>query len=104
MPINDTVVFFSLAGRLNDIYHDYKYTYIACGIVLLIASVFLFVGMGINYHLLDKEKKEEERKAGLEDKDQETNIDNAVKEKDAENDVSTPLTQADVSKLDEDTV
>lgn len=93
-----------LAGKLNDIYHDYKYTYIGCGIVLIIASVFLFVGMGINYHLLDKERKEEERKAGFEDKDQETNIDNAAKEKEAENDVSTPLTQADVAKLDEDTV
>lgn len=93
-----------LAGRLNDIYHDYKYTYIACGIVLAIASVFLFVGMGINYRLLDKERKEEEEKAGREDKEQETNMDNAMKEKEAENDVSTPLTQADVAKLDEDTV
>lgn len=94
----------SLAGRLNDIYNDYKYTYIACGIVLIIASVFLFVGMGINYHLLDREKKEEERKAGLEDREQETNIDNAMKEKDAENDVSKPLTHADVANLDEDDV
>ncbi|KAG7332534.1 hypothetical protein KOW79_004368 [Hemibagrus wyckioides] len=93
-------------GRLNDIYHDYKYTYIACGIVLVIASVFLFVGMGINYHLLDRERKEEERKAQLEDREQETNIDNAMKEKEkeAENDVSTPLTQADVAKLEEDVV
>lgn len=70
----------------------------------MIASVFLFVGMGINYHLLDREKKEEERKAGLEDKEQETNIDKALKEKEAENDVSTPLTQADVAKLNEETV
>lgn len=68
--------------------------------------MFLFVGMGINYHLLDRERKEEERKAQLEDKEQETNIDNAIKEKEkeAENDVSTPLTQADVAKLEEDVV
>lgn len=66
--------------------------------------MFLFVGMGINYHLLDRERKEEERKAGLEVKEQETNIDNAMKEKEAENEVSTPLTQADMAKLDEDTV
>ncbi|KAM9475287.1 monocarboxylate transporter 1b isoform 1-T3 [Clarias gariepinus] len=93
-----------LLGKLNDIYHNYKYTYLGCGIVLVIASVFLFVGMGINYHLLDREKKEEERKAGLEDKEQETNVDKALKEKEAENDVSTPLTQADVAKLNEETV
>lgn len=66
--------------------------------------MFLFVGMGINYHLLDKERKAEVRKASLDDKAQETNMDNAMKEKEAENDVSTPLTQADVAKLDEDTV
>ncbi|XP_062855108.1 monocarboxylate transporter 1b [Trichomycterus rosablanca] len=95
-----------ILGRLNDIYHDYKYTYIGCGIILIIASVFLFVGMGINYRLLDREKKAEERKAGLEANDEETNIDNAMKEKEkeAENDVSTPLTHGSVAKMDEDTV
>lgn len=62
--------------------------------------------MGINYRLLDREKKEEERKAGMEAKDDETNVDNAImeKEKEAENDVCTPLTQADIAKMDEDTV
>ncbi|XP_017324068.1 monocarboxylate transporter 1b [Ictalurus punctatus] len=95
-----------LLGKLKDRYNDYKYTYIGCGIVLVVASVFLFVGMGLNYHLLDRERKEEERKAGLEDKEQETNIDSAMKEreKEAENDASTTLTKADVAKLDEDTV
>ncbi|XP_030640303.1 monocarboxylate transporter 1b [Chanos chanos] len=95
-----------LLGRLNDVYGDYKYTYQGCGIVLVVASIFLFVGMGINYRFLDKEKKEEERNAKLEGKDEETNIDNATKEreKEAENDVSTPLTQADVAKMDEDAV
>ncbi|KAL7828684.1 hypothetical protein SRHO_G00323180 [Serrasalmus rhombeus] len=93
-------------GKLNDIYHDYKYTYQACGIILVIASMFLFVGMGINYRMLDRERKEEEKKAGLEARDEETNIDNAIKEKgkEAENDVSTPLTQADLAKMDEDAV
>lgn len=47
----------------------------------MIASIFLFVGMGINYHLVDKEKREEERKAKLEEKDAETNVDNALIEK-----------------------
>lgn len=47
----------------------------------MIASIFLFVGMGINYHLVDKEKREEERIAKLEEKDAETNVDNALIEK-----------------------
>lgn len=78
-----------LAGRLNDIYDDYKYTYQGCGIVLVIASIFLFVGMGINYRLLDKEKREEERRARQEEKDEETNIDNALNEKAKEADGDT---------------
>ncbi len=47
----------------------------------MIASIFLFVGMGINYHLVDKEKREEEKIAKLEEKDAETNVDNVLIEK-----------------------
>lgn len=47
----------------------------------MIASIFLFVGMGINYRLLDKEKREEEKRARQEEKDEETNIDNVLNEK-----------------------
>ncbi len=47
----------------------------------MIASIFLFVGMGINYHLVDKEKREEEKRAKLEEKDAETNVDNVLIEK-----------------------
>ena len=54
---------FAFTGRFKDIYHDYKYTYQGCGILLIVSSVFLFAGMGLNYRLLDKEKKEEERRA-----------------------------------------
>lgn len=50
-----------LLGKLNDIYDDYKYTYYACGVILIIGSLFLFIGMGIHYRLLDKERKAEER-------------------------------------------
>lgn len=71
-------------GRLHDVYHDYKYTYYACGIVLMVASVFLFVGMGINYRLVDKEKREEEKRARQEGREEETNIDNALVEKSRE--------------------
>ncbi|XP_026857134.2 monocarboxylate transporter 1b [Electrophorus electricus] len=77
-----------LLGRLNDIYNDYKYTYMGCGIVLVVASIFLFVGMGLNYHLLDRERREEERKASLAAKVAETNVDNAA-------DVGMPLKPAD---------
>ncbi|XP_076870315.1 monocarboxylate transporter 1-like [Brachyhypopomus gauderio] len=66
-------------GKFNDIYHDYKYTYISCGIILLVASVFLFVGMGINYRLLDKEAKEETKRAQLEGNEDES-MDTAAKE------------------------
>uniref|UniRef100_A0A3Q4IGI5 Monocarboxylate transporter 1 n=1 Tax=Neolamprologus brichardi TaxID=32507 RepID=A0A3Q4IGI5_NEOBR len=51
-----------LTGSFYNYYHHYNYTYITSGIVLIIGSIFLFVGMGINYRLLDREKKAEERK------------------------------------------
>lgn len=38
-----------------------------CGIVLLAGSLFLFIGMGINYRLLDKEAKEESKRADLQE-------------------------------------
>ena len=68
-------------GRFKDIYHDYKYTYQGCGIILIVSSVFLFAGMGLNYRLLDKEKREEEEKrARGGGGEQESNRDNAAKE------------------------
>lgn len=39
----------------------------ACGIILLVGSLFLFVGMGINYRLLDREAKEESKRANLQE-------------------------------------
>ncbi|GLD50549.1 monocarboxylate transporter 1-like protein [Lates japonicus] len=53
-----------LTGTFYNYYHHYDYTYITCGIILMIASVFLFVRMGINYYLLERERKEEERRRG----------------------------------------
>ncbi|KAJ8399564.1 hypothetical protein AAFF_G00409750 [Aldrovandia affinis] len=93
-----------LLGKFNDIYHDYKYTYLGCGIILIVASIFLFVGMGINYRLLDKEKKEEERRAKLEGKEVESNMDNAAKEREADDDVLMALNMDDDSKAAEDAV
>lgn len=79
-----TVIVFLFAGRFKDIYHDYKYTYITCGVVLMVASMFLFICMGINYRLLDKEAKEEARKSQLKGKEEESTIDIADKETAAE--------------------
>ena len=67
-------------GRLNDIYGDYKYTYWACGIILIVAGIYLFIGMGINYRLLEKEQKAEKQQK-KESKDEETNVDVAEKPK-----------------------
>lgn len=50
-----------ILGRLNDIYGDYKYTYWACGVILIIAGIYLFIGMGINYQLVAKEQKAEKQ-------------------------------------------
>lgn len=59
-------------GRLHDIYGDYKYTYWACGIVLIFAGIYLFIGMGINYRMIDKKNKMREQKK--ENKEEETSI------------------------------
>ncbi|KAL4648430.1 monocarboxylate transporter 1-like [Arapaima gigas] len=74
-------------GKLKDLYHDYKYTYYACGIILMISSLFLFVGMGINYRLLDREQQEK-----------------AAESKQDDGDVSTPLQATDIKKEAEETV
>lgn len=69
-----------LLGRLNDIYGDYKYTYWSCGVILIVAGVYLFIGMGINYQLVAKEQKAEEQQK-KESKEEETSVDAAEKTK-----------------------
>ncbi|TTW07846.1 Monocarboxylate transporter 2 [Bagarius yarrelli] len=48
-----------LAGRLVDITKNYKYMYISCGSVVILGSIWLFIGNFINYRLLEKERKQE---------------------------------------------
>lgn len=48
-----------LAGKLLDVTGEYKYLYIASGIVLLISGTYLLICNAINYRLLEKEKKRE---------------------------------------------
>ncbi|KAJ7998725.1 hypothetical protein DPEC_G00207860 [Dallia pectoralis] len=87
-----------LLGKFNDIYHDYQYTYQSCGVLLMIGSVFLFVAMGINYRLLEKEKKQEEMTAKLERKEVTSK---AIADKEACNDGARAVEEA---KTAEDTV
>ncbi|XP_072106581.1 monocarboxylate transporter 1-like isoform X2 [Mobula birostris] len=50
-------------GWLVDVTQDYRYMYLVCGIIVIVASIFLFIANAINYRLLAKEKKMEEEKA-----------------------------------------
>lgn len=75
-----TAVFWISSGRLNDIYGDYKYTYWACGVILIIAGIYLFIGMGVNYRLVAKEQKAEKLQK-KENKEEETSVDTAEKPK-----------------------
>lgn len=62
----------SLTGKLVDITKNYKYMYICCGSVVILASIWLFIGNFINYHLLEKERNAEMYKqAELEEPDKE---------------------------------
>ncbi|KAK0144444.1 Monocarboxylate transporter 2 [Merluccius polli] len=47
-----------LAGKLVDVTKSYKYMYIICGVVVIIASIWLFIGNFINYRLLERERKQ----------------------------------------------
>lgn len=90
--------FIFLIGRLNDIYGDYKYTYQACGIVLIVASIYLFIGMTIHYRLLAKEQKEQEKM-----RSQETNGGEA--EHKIENELSVlPQNSDDIVKEEESNI
>lgn len=43
-------------GALVDIFMDYKYMYFACGIMMLVPGVFLFVMNFFNYRWLEQEQ------------------------------------------------
>lgn len=93
------------SGSFYDYYKHYNYTYISCGIILIVASVFLFVGMGINYHLLDRERKAEERREREEPKEERAAmLAQSSPQKSDENDVAAAVTLDDVARMDEDTV
>lgn len=70
----------------------------------MVSSIFLFVGMGINYQLLDKEKKAEERKEREEPKDEHTAMLGAPSPSSTDDSANAVVTLDDVAKMDEDTV
>ncbi|XP_004641691.1 monocarboxylate transporter 2 isoform X1 [Octodon degus] len=49
-----------LAGKLVDVTKKYEYMYIACGAIVVTASIWLLIGNAINYRLLAKERKQEQ--------------------------------------------
>ena len=98
-------------GSFYNYYHHYDYTYITCGAILVVGSVFLFLGMGLNYHLLAKEKKQEERNARDQPKEELTAMlappspsKEGGNDDDEENAVPAAAPLSDVAKMDEDTV
>ncbi|XP_020510552.2 monocarboxylate transporter 1-like [Labrus bergylta] len=98
-----------LTGSFYTYYNHYNYTYITSGIILIVASVVLFVGMGINYRLLERERKEEERRERDEPKEELTAMlappsPSKANEDGEENNVPAAVTLAEISKMDEDTV
>ncbi|KAM9341859.1 monocarboxylate transporter 1-like [Pholidichthys leucotaenia] len=96
-----------ITGSFYNYYHHYNYTYISCGIILMIGSAFLFVGMGINYRLLDQERKAEERREKEEPKEERTAmLASSSPSKSDEDGSGAPatITMDDVAKMDEDTV
>uniref|UniRef100_H3CN77 Monocarboxylate transporter 2 n=1 Tax=Tetraodon nigroviridis TaxID=99883 RepID=H3CN77_TETNG len=82
-----------LAGKLVDYTKNYKYMYFCCGAVVILASVWLFIGNFINYRLLERERKKAEmyKQAETEDPDR-------GKEERKEADGETPATQELVAK------
>lgn len=98
-----------LTGSFYNYYEHYDYTYISSGIILIVASVMLFVGMGINYRLLDRERKEEEKREREEQKEERDAMlappsPSKAEEDVEENNVPAAVSLDDVAKMDEDTV
>ncbi|KAG8439727.1 hypothetical protein GDO86_005774 [Hymenochirus boettgeri] len=58
-----------LGGYLVDITGNYKYMYFVCGLIVIIASIWLFIGNAINYRMLAKEKNSKDEKTASEKTD-----------------------------------
>ncbi|KPP80140.1 monocarboxylate transporter 2-like [Scleropages formosus] len=49
-----------ISGALVDIFRDYKYMYYACGVVMLVSGIFLFIMNFYNYRLLEREEMQKQ--------------------------------------------
>lgn len=77
-----------LPGKLVDVTGNYKYMYFCCGVVVIFASIWLFIGNFINYRLLEKERKEAEMYKPAETEDPDRDCD--AKEADGNAHTSEP--------------
>ncbi|XP_030208602.1 monocarboxylate transporter 1 isoform X1 [Gadus morhua] len=100
-----------LTGSFYNYYQSYDYTYITSGAILVVASVFLFLGMGLNYHLLAKEKRQEEREARDQPPEERTAMlappagpQEDPQEDPQESDAPPAVSLDEVARVDEDTV
>ncbi|KAI4873762.1 hypothetical protein NFI96_010624 [Prochilodus magdalenae] len=50
-----------ISGALVDIFMDYKYMYYACGVMMLVAGLFLFIMNFFNYRWLEQEDQEKKK-------------------------------------------
>ncbi|XP_056133248.1 monocarboxylate transporter 2 [Lampris incognitus] len=75
-----------LAGKLVDVTKSYKYMYFCCGVIVIVASIWLFIGNFINYRLLEQERKRAEmyKQTETEDPDRDQIQDGDQKEADGD--------------------
>uniref|UniRef100_A0A3B4A5C2 Monocarboxylate transporter 2 n=1 Tax=Periophthalmus magnuspinnatus TaxID=409849 RepID=A0A3B4A5C2_9GOBI len=86
-----------LAGKLVDITKNYKYMYFCCGSVVIVASIWLFIGNFINYRLLDHERKQAEMYKRTETEDP----DRALDKKEVDGEAQQPSQEPDEQKEEE---
>lgn len=97
------------AGMFYNYYHHYDFTYISSGIILIVSSIILLIGMSINYRLLEQEEREAERREKEEPKEECTAMlapSSLCKshEEVEENNKPAAITPDEVARMDEDTV
>lgn len=87
-----------LAGKLVDVTKNYKSMYFCCGAVVIVASIWLFIGNFINYRLLDRERKHAEMYKRTETEDP----DHVQDQKEADGEAQASEELVDKSKKEEE--
>ncbi|XP_029108364.1 monocarboxylate transporter 2-like [Scleropages formosus] len=88
-----------LAGKLVDVTKNYKYMYFCCGAVVILSSIWLFIGNAINYRLLERERSEKETHEGAmaAERNQAEPEPEAPDPEDVQDDKEEPLTQRETN-------